>query len=70
MWQNVCFLELNEVWVVLGSSCCVSSLSSSLSHLLKIESFVRIKSDPVLTVLFPSWSCRSSSAWIGEKDML
>lgn len=69
MWRNVCFLELNEVWVVLGSSCCVSYLSSSLSHLLKIESFVRIKSD-VLTILFPFWSCRSSSAWAGEKDML
>lgn len=54
MWHYVCFLELNEVWVVLGSSCCVSSLSSSLSHLLKVESFVGIKSDPVVTVLFPS----------------
>ena len=67
MWQNVC-LELNEAWVVLDSSCCFSSLSSSLSHLLKLELFVSIKSDTVLTVLFPSWSCRTSSAWVGEKD--
>lgn len=29
----------------------VSSLSSSSSHLLRVESFVRIKSDPVSTVL-------------------
>lgn len=70
MWRNVCFLDLNEVVVVFGSNCCVSSLSSSPSRLLQVESFVRIKSDLALTVLLPSWSCRSSSAWVGKKDML
>lgn len=58
-WQNVCFVELSEVLVVPGSGCSTSYLSSSLSHFPKVEAFVRIKSDPVLTVLFPLWSCRS-----------
>lgn len=59
MCQNVCFVEPSEVLVVPGSSCSTSYVSSSLSHFPKVEAFVRIKPDPVLTVLFPLWSCRS-----------